>query len=136
MVGGTQHCSHTYFVAFLDIHIFQQASIQLPVWAAIAWDYLPVMASSVSSEKIFSSSGITISKQRNHLHGDIVEALQILKSAFRHSNISYFKDLPTLKTEEDILDEEIEEDELMSSVHRKVKGRLAIDLDDDCYEAE
>ncbi len=38
--------------------------------------------------------------------------------------------------EEDILDEEMEEDELMSSVHRKVKGRLAIDLDDDCYEAE
>lgn len=135
-MGGTQRCSHTYFVAFPDIHIFQQASIRLPVWAAIARDYLPVMASSVSSEKIFSSSGITISKRRNRLHGDVVEALQILKSAFRHSSISYFKDLPTLKTEEDILDEEMEEDELMSSVHRKVKGRLAIDLDDDCYEAE
>ncbi len=39
------------------------------------------MASSVSSEKIFSSSGITISKRRNRLHGDLVEALQILKSA-------------------------------------------------------
>ncbi len=50
--------------------------------------------------------------------------------------MSYFKDLPTLKTEEDILDEERKEDELMTSVHQKVKGGLAIDLDDDCYETD
>ncbi|PBK86139.1 hypothetical protein ARMGADRAFT_941130, partial [Armillaria gallica] len=40
-----------------------------------------VMASSVLSEKIFSSRGIVISKWCNQLHGDLVEALQILKSA-------------------------------------------------------
>jgi hypothetical protein len=38
------------------------------------------MASSVSSERAFSSAGITISKRRNHLDADIVEALQCLKS--------------------------------------------------------
>ena len=38
------------------------------------------MASSVASERAFSSAGITISKRRNHLNGDIVEALQCLKS--------------------------------------------------------
>lgn len=37
------------------------------------------MASSVSSERAFSSAGITISKHRNHLKADIVEALECLK---------------------------------------------------------
>ncbi|EIW73755.1 hypothetical protein CONPUDRAFT_68458, partial [Coniophora puteana RWD-64-598 SS2] len=50
---------------------------------AIACDYLSVMASSLSSERSFSSGGITISKQCNRLEGDIVEALQVLKCAIR-----------------------------------------------------
>ncbi|PCH40503.1 hypothetical protein WOLCODRAFT_57295, partial [Wolfiporia cocos MD-104 SS10] len=50
-----------------------------PIWASLARDYLAVMASSVSSERAFSSAGITISKRRNHLKADIVEALQLLK---------------------------------------------------------
>jgi hypothetical protein len=51
-----------------------------PTWQALARDYLAVMASSVSSERAFSSAGITISKRRNRLDGDIVEALQCLKA--------------------------------------------------------
>ena len=39
------------------------------------------MSSSVSSERAFSQGGITISKQRNRLKGDIVEALQCVKCA-------------------------------------------------------
>jgi len=42
-------------------------------------DYLPIMASSVSSEHAFSAAGITLSKRRNRLKGDIVEALECLK---------------------------------------------------------
>ena len=38
------------------------------------------MASSVPSERAFSIAGITITKRRNCLKGDIVEALQCLKS--------------------------------------------------------
>jgi hypothetical protein len=37
------------------------------------------MASSVSSEQAFLSAGITISKRRNRLKPDVVEALQCLK---------------------------------------------------------
>ena len=37
------------------------------------------MASSVSSERAFSSAGITISKWCNRLKPDVVEALQCLK---------------------------------------------------------
>ena len=42
------------------------------------------MSSSVSSECAFSQGGITITKQRNRLKGDIVEALQGVKCAIRH----------------------------------------------------
>ena len=41
------------------------------------------MASSVSSERAFSGAGITITKRRNRLKGDVVEALQVLKCAIR-----------------------------------------------------
>ncbi|KAJ7659106.1 ribonuclease H-like domain-containing protein [Mycena polygramma] len=54
-----------------------------PVWASLARDYLAVMSSSVSSERAFSSAGITISKRRNRLKSDIVEALQVLKCMLR-----------------------------------------------------
>lgn len=53
------------------------------VWASLARDYLAVMASSVSSERAFSSAGITITKRRNRLKGDVVEALQFLKCYYR-----------------------------------------------------
>jgi hypothetical protein len=42
------------------------------------------MSSSVSSERAFLQGGITISKCRNCLKGDIVEALQCVKCAIRH----------------------------------------------------
>ncbi|KIL66162.1 hypothetical protein M378DRAFT_10179 [Amanita muscaria Koide BX008] len=51
-----------------------------PAWASLAHDYLSIMSSSVSSERAFSQGGITISKRRNRLKGDIVEALQCVKS--------------------------------------------------------
>jgi len=45
------------------------------------------MASSVSSERAFSQGGITITKRRNRLKGDIVEALQCIKCAICHDLI-------------------------------------------------
>jgi hypothetical protein len=53
------------------------------VWASLAGDFLSVMASSVSSERAFSSAGITISKRRNSLNAVTVEALQFLKCMYR-----------------------------------------------------
>jgi hypothetical protein len=53
------------------------------------------MASSVSSERTFSSAGITISKRRNRLKGDIVEALQCLKMIYRSDLI--FREVPLLR---------------------------------------
>jgi hypothetical protein len=42
------------------------------------------MASSVSSERAFSQGGITLSKRRSRLKGDIVEALQCVKCCLRN----------------------------------------------------
>src|SRR5277367_1327550 len=71
---------------------------RLPTWASLARDYLPIMASSVSSERAFSSAGITISKRRNRLKGDIVEALQCLKLLYRNDLI--FREVITAVEEE------------------------------------
>lgn len=63
--------------------IYKANGHMYPVWASLAQDYLAIMASSVSSERAFSSAGMTITKRCNRLTHDIVEALQILKAAIR-----------------------------------------------------
>ena len=63
------------------------------------------MASSVSSERTFSSAGITLSKRRNRLQADIVEALQFMKCIFRHDLI--FREVQTVEEEEGILDSDL-----------------------------
>ena len=60
------------------------------------------MASSVSSKRAFSSARITISKRRNRLDGNIIEALQCLKS-FIHEDIMV-RDLNMVAEEEVELD--------------------------------
>ncbi len=45
------------------------------------------MALSVSSERAFSASGITISKRCNRLKADVMEALQFLKCGFHQDLI-------------------------------------------------
>lgn len=67
-IAGSHHWT-------LLIFMHQLNSKQLPVWALLAADYLPIMASLVSSECAFSLAGITISKHHSCLKGDIVEAL-------------------------------------------------------------
>jgi hypothetical protein len=77
------------------------------VWALLAADHLAVMASSVSSERAFSSAGITISKHRSRLKGDIVEALQCLKCMLRHELI-FREPEPCTATETALEDEAVE----------------------------
>lgn len=70
-----------------------------PVWASLACDFLSVMATSVSSERAFLSAGITISKRRNRLKPDIVEALQCLKCMIKQGLL--FCEDPSIITEGD-----------------------------------
>jgi hypothetical protein len=72
------------------------------------------MASSVSSERAFSSAGITISKRHNRLKPDVVEALQFLKCAYYHNLIFREEMTANLELEEmedDIKGEEVNREE-------------------------
>jgi hypothetical protein len=93
------------------------------------------MASSVSSERAFSSAGITISKRRNRLKGDIVEALQCLKCFYHHDLIFrevvqssvIEKDLEA----EDIQDVDIDSGEAFGQGEKFSWDNLVADDDDD-----
>jgi hypothetical protein len=54
----------------------------------MARDYLAIQGSSVPSERAFSAAGLDDTLQRNRLNADILEALQILKSAYRNGLLS------------------------------------------------
>jgi hypothetical protein len=62
------------------------------------------MVSSVASEHAFSSAGITISKRRNRLDSNIVEALQCLKS-LKSQDVMQSAAYPSVADEELLLDE-------------------------------
>lgn len=62
--------------------------MQYPTLAKIAKDYLAIQGSAVSSERAFSSAGITTTARRNCLLPETIEALQILKSGYRQGHIS------------------------------------------------
>jgi hAT family C-terminal dimerisation region len=66
-------------------------------------DYLAIMASSVSSEHVFSSAGLTLSKCCNHLKGDIVKALQCLKCMY-HNDIIFQEVIVATEEEEELED--------------------------------
>jgi hypothetical protein len=88
------------------------------------------MASSVSSERAFSSAGITLSKRRNRLQPDIVEALQFLKCLFYHDLI--FREVCTFTEEEILLDQEdlSEGDSAASEGHELSWEELWLDPND------
>jgi len=60
---------------------------QYPVWASLARNHLSIMATSVSSERAFSAAALTITKRRNRLKGDIVEAIQVLRMMYQRDLI-------------------------------------------------
>jgi hypothetical protein len=79
------------------------------------------MASSVSSERAFSSAGITISKRRNRLKPDIVEALQFLKCLYRRDLL--FREEPSTE-----LKVGIEREDLQNSAGTHNPGEAGWDL--------
>jgi hypothetical protein len=100
-----------------------------PAWASLARDYLSIMSSSVSSERAFSQGGITISKRRNRLKGDIVEALQCVKCAIRH-DLLFRAPAPSSILEAEA-SEDGEDDGEMSEAAEKGWDDLLIDDEDE-----
>jgi hypothetical protein len=85
------------------------------------------MSSSVSSERAFSSAGITISKRRNRLKGDIVEALQCLKCLI-HKDLLFPEPVIFKEGEDDEVEEGI------GASKEPTSWDILIDDDPDNYE--
>ena len=85
---------------------FQLNAHRYPTWASLARDYLAIMASSVSSERAFSSAGITISKRRNRLKGDLVEPLQCMKCIY-HNDLLFREVQVSSEIEKELDSEEV-----------------------------
>lgn len=60
-----------------------------PTLFAIAMDYLPIQASAVPCERIFSSSAETDTKKRNRISPVLMEALQMLKLYLKKERLSF-----------------------------------------------
>lgn len=60
-----------------------------PTLFAMAMDYLPIQASSVPCEHVFSSSAETMTKKRNRINATLMEALQMLKFHFKKQRLNF-----------------------------------------------
>lgn len=94
------------------------------------------MVSSVSSEQAFSQGGITISKHRNRLKGDIVEALQCLKCAIRR-DLLFKEPGPSSVVEVSAVDSDENDSGSVSNSNGDANSwDLMLEDDDDIYAAE
>jgi len=66
-----------------------------PMLFRIAMDYLPIQATSVPSERIFSLSSETDTKKRNCIHPILMEALQMLKCGLKNNRLDFTRGLQT-----------------------------------------
>lgn len=62
----------------------------------MAMDFLPIQATSVPCERVFSSSADTDTKKRNRILPDLMEALQIYKFGLKHDTIDFTSGLVSL----------------------------------------
>lgn len=77
-----------------------------PTLFAMAMDYLPIQASSVPCEHIFSSSAETDTKKRNRISPLLMEALQMLKFNLKKQHLNFVEGWITSEKEmtEDLYD--------------------------------
>lgn len=127
MVGG----EHIYLACYsVDLQLYSQRNYhRYPVWGSLARDSLAIMASSVSSERAFSSAGITISKRRNRLKADIVGALQVLKCLIRRDLL--FRVPDALVDDDDNMEVEPDAD---SDAEKDGSWDILVDDDPDNYD--
>jgi hAT family protein len=77
-----------------------------PTIFAIAMDYLPIQASSVPCERVFSSSAETDTKRRNRINPLLMEALQMLKFQLKKDRLDFTAGWATLEKQMEVDDPE------------------------------
>jgi hypothetical protein len=75
----------------------------------MAMDYLPIQASAVPCERVFSSSAKTDTKKRNRISPLLMKALQMLKFYLKKERLNFTQSwvTPELQMTEDDLDEDL-----------------------------
>lgn len=63
----------------------------------MAMDYLPVQATSVPCERVFSSAKDTDTAKRNRISANLMEALQMLKYSLRKDRLNFMDGWRTLE---------------------------------------
>jgi hypothetical protein len=93
------------------------------------------MASSVSSERAFSSAGITISKRRNRLKGDLVEALQCMKCIYHNGllfrEVQVSSEIEKELDGEEVIDVDMDSDEVLQEADGFSWDSIIVDDDED-----
>ena len=92
-------------------------------------DYLPIQASSVPCEQVFSSSAETMTKRRNRISLILMEALQMTKFFLKKERLNFMNGWITLEKE---MQQDIEgEDRLAKVIDANLtKSELAQAVDD------
>ncbi|OSX62609.1 hypothetical protein POSPLADRAFT_1046059 [Postia placenta MAD-698-R-SB12] len=114
--------------------------VLLSLWQQLRYidldEDIPEDMTTVKCERAFSSVGITVTKRCNRLKGDIVEALQALKCAFR-CDLFFKETSPSSATENELKAEDSDDSDiggaLLTEKECTVIG-LTIDLDSDAEE--
>ncbi len=78
--------------SFNILEWWQMHRFSYPLLWKVARDVLPVQASSVPCERVFSSSKHTTGQQRNTLQPGIVEKLQIMKFGLKQDRLNFTVD--------------------------------------------
>jgi hypothetical protein len=68
---------------------WQVNRLSFPTLFAMAMDYLPIQASAVPCERVFSSSAETDTRRRNRLSPLTMEALQMLKYHLKKERLNF-----------------------------------------------
>jgi hypothetical protein len=90
--------------------LFQISCTAFPTLYAMAMDYLPIQASAVSCERVFSSSAETDTKKRNRINPELMESLQMLKHHLKKERLNFTEGWAL--SEKELTDEGPEEDML------------------------
>jgi hypothetical protein len=88
----------------------------------VALDILPVQASSVACERVFSSSKETITMRRNCLSVELMEVLQFLKYTYRQDRLNLMEGV--ISSEQDLLSAEMPSAPIEDVRDLLVKGQI------------
>jgi hypothetical protein len=103
----------------------------------MALDYLPIQASAVPCERVFSSSAETDTRRRNRISSLLMEALQMLKFYFKKERLNFTKDWAVSEEEMTEVEQEVDllaklfEGNYQDGLDRILHAINAINLDSD-----